>query len=602
MPGIAGIVSKENSEVCSSQLDIMSRCLNHESFHVSGKYIDSDLGVYSSWTSIEGSLSEQQPIRSENGNIVLIQAGEIFPSDQSTPYKRKRNGNRLDWVFQAYEAEGPEFIKSLNGLFSGLLIDKEQRKAFLFNDRYGIQRIYYKEMGDSLYFASEAKALLALFPETRAFDGEALVQYLTFGCTLEWKSLFSGITLLPGASIWTLTKDERKPDTYFSPKQWEEQSTLDVDTFNEEFKKTFHRILPRYFESDIRTGISLTGGLDTRMIMACLPQVKHSPICYTYAEENNETTDARIAQRVASACGLDHTLLRFDSRFYKNFIQNVDKTIFATDGCFGSLGTHEIFLSRLARECSPIRITGNFGSEILRDMSTFKPIGLASELFDPEKQESIEAYSNESNLSKYNPISFATFQEIPWSLFGSLASGMSQIVFRTPYLDNDLVELAFRAPKELRTSPRTALNLISSYHSNLSAIPTDKGVSIASPSVLKMLNRIFCEVTFKADYIYNEGLPHAFSRLDPIIGLFNRRGGLLGIHKYLHYRVWFRTSLASQIREVVSNSRLKDLGIVNSDSITKIVEDHIAGKRNYLREIGMILTLDSIQRQFFKSS
>ena len=73
----------------------------------------------------------------------------------------------------------------MNGLFSGLLIDKRQKKAVLFNDRYGIERIYYYEADGDFYFASEAKALLRILPQARAFDEEGVAQFLAYGCTLE---------------------------------------------------------------------------------------------------------------------------------------------------------------------------------------------------------------------------------------------------------------------------------------------------------------------------------------------------------------------------------------------------------------------------------
>ena len=53
-------------------------------------------------------------------------------------------------------------------------------------------------------------------------------------------------------------------------------------------------------------GIALTGGLDTRMIMACRPQNTGDQTCYTFAGERGETLDDKIAARIAAACGLDH--------------------------------------------------------------------------------------------------------------------------------------------------------------------------------------------------------------------------------------------------------------------------------------------------------
>ena len=122
-----------------------------------------------------------------------------------------------------------------------------------------------------LYFASEAKALLRILPKLRQFDDEGVAQYLTFGCTLEWRTLFKDIQLLPAGSVWSFENGRCQKRTYFSPETWEAQPGLTAERFESEFQETFKRILPRYFESESKIGISLTGGLDTRMIMACRP-------------------------------------------------------------------------------------------------------------------------------------------------------------------------------------------------------------------------------------------------------------------------------------------------------------------------------------------
>ena len=59
------------------------------------------------------------------------------------------------------------FPASLNGRFQGLLADRARGCALLFNDRYGMHRMYYHESADAFYFAAEAKAILAVCPELR---------------------------------------------------------------------------------------------------------------------------------------------------------------------------------------------------------------------------------------------------------------------------------------------------------------------------------------------------------------------------------------------------------------------------------------------------
>jgi asparagine synthase (glutamine-hydrolysing) len=177
-----------------------------------------------------------------------------------------------DWLVHLYEEEGDQFFQKLNGLFSGLLIDKRRNRAFLFNDRYGFDRVYVAETRDGLFFASEAKAILNVLPDRRAFDPAGVSQFLTYGCTLHGRTLFQGIQLLPGGSVWTIDSGKCSKTRYFAPAEWEKQPALSVNDFIARFEETFQNILPRYFDGSGRVGISLTAGLDTRMIMACRPE------------------------------------------------------------------------------------------------------------------------------------------------------------------------------------------------------------------------------------------------------------------------------------------------------------------------------------------
>src|SRR4029078_8738662 len=91
--------------------------------------------------------------------------------------------------------------------FTVLLVDLRQRNVVLFNDRYGLQRIYYHEHPAGFYFSSEAKALLKALPELRELDLASLAETFSFGCVLGNKTLFPKIALLPGGSSWTFAGD-----------------------------------------------------------------------------------------------------------------------------------------------------------------------------------------------------------------------------------------------------------------------------------------------------------------------------------------------------------------------------------------------------------
>ena len=77
--------------------------------------------------------------------------------------------NESGYLVQLYE-EDSNFIQNLNGMFHGLIVDRARGAVTLFNDRYGMHRLYYHESKDGIYFASEAKAILAVRPELRVSD------------------------------------------------------------------------------------------------------------------------------------------------------------------------------------------------------------------------------------------------------------------------------------------------------------------------------------------------------------------------------------------------------------------------------------------------
>jgi asparagine synthase (glutamine-hydrolysing) len=581
MPGIVGIVSRKPAAQCQRLVAAMVGSMMHEPFYESGTCCLPDVGVYAGWIAHPASFAQRESRGDGRQDVVVAMAGDCV-ADGGWPR-----------VADLYRESGDGFVTRLNGLFSGLLIDRRRSRALLFNDRFGLERIYYHETSDACYFASEAKALLRVLPELRAFDDAGVRQFLTFGST-QGRTLFRGIGLCEGGSLWSFERGQHRKQRYFVPAQWESQPPLSAEEFEERLGETFTSVLPRYVGSGEGIGISLTGGLDTRMIMACLPDMPHKPVCYTFSGKEGETLDERLAARVAREFGLEHHVLRVGNGFLSAYGRHVDKNVFVTDACSGATGAHELYLNAQARTLAPVRVTGNFGSEVLRGMSTFKPLGLSPELFRRGFVSDVAA-SVPTTDAAVHPVTFAAFREIPWNLIPNVAAGRSQVTFRTPFLDNDVVALAFRAPRASRQSPELALRFVRRHHPGLARIPTDRGLIAGDRGFTRALRRLFAEVTFKADYVHKEGLPRSLSSLQPLIGRLSKVR-LLGHHKYLAYRLWFRNELASHVMEVLTDPRTSRSPYWNAPWLESMAEDHLRGRRNWVREISAVLTLEAAER------
>jgi asparagine synthase (glutamine-hydrolysing) len=336
------------------------------------------------------------------------------------------------------------------------------------------------------------------------------------------------------------------------------------------------------------------------MIMACLPKTGEKPVCYTFSGENRDTLDALLAAQVAEVCGLEHQILRIGPDFFSDFASHVDRTVYITDGTLGSLGAHEIYLSNQARALSPVRLTGVFGGEILRGVSMFKPLHLVHRLVDADLAETVTSCTRGWSHDGEHPVTFAAFRELPEQRFAITAASRSQTSFRTPYLDNEFVALAYQAPETIRRSSDCTSSLVKANNPSLSKLPTDMGELGEANRVAVALRRIFAKVACQLDYFRSEGLPEGLSRLDSLLTQISSALGIAGLHKYLPYRIWFRRELAAYVDGILKDPQVRQSSLWDSRFFEHMASDHATGRENYVREIDAVLTLNAIERLLFR--
>ena len=319
MPGIVGLITRLPRERAETELLSMVEALRHDSSDGTGTWIEESLGVYVAWTVRKGSFSDGMPLRNERGDCSLVFAGEEFP-EPGTARRLKERGHAFDvdgssYLVHLYE-DDPAFPVGLNGTFHGLVGDRARGVAMLFNDRYGMHRLYYHEARDAFYFAARAKAILAVRPELRTADPRGLGEFVACGCILEDRTIFKGIHALPAASAWMFRAGamERKR-TYFQPREWEDQAPLEPEAYYQELRDVFSRNLPRYFHGGERIGVALTGGLDTRAIMAWHKPLPGSLPCYTFGGTFRDCQDVRLARRIARECRQSHEVIPVGEEF-----------------------------------------------------------------------------------------------------------------------------------------------------------------------------------------------------------------------------------------------------------------------------------------------
>ncbi len=200
-------------------------------------------------------------------------------------------------------------LERLNGIFAMAIWDRERGELFLARDRLGVKPLYYAESGDTLYFASEVKALLAALPRPR-LRRDAVAAYLTFLWVPDPDTMFEGIYKLPPGHYATFSERGLEVTQYwdmtFAPEHRPEREWSDA------VRDTVQGAVRRQMVSDVPLGSFLSGGIDSSAIVAEMSSVADRVTTFTVGASEADlqheivSDDVRYARRIAARYGVDY--------------------------------------------------------------------------------------------------------------------------------------------------------------------------------------------------------------------------------------------------------------------------------------------------------
>jgi asparagine synthase (glutamine-hydrolysing) len=607
MPGLAGIIRFKPHESNDHDLDSMLDAMKHNNRYLHGRFADRECGVQIGWTCHPGSFAEGMPLVSRNGDTVMIFSGENFEEPATVARLSasfsNHNSAKAAYLLELYQELGDRFFEKLNGWFAGVIIDRRSKRVTLFNDRYGMGRIYYHADGEEFVFASEAKALLEIRPALRTIDQERLAEYMRYNCVLGDRTLFHGISLLPRASAWSFEHNSSpKKRQYFDFSEWESQPHLDEEAFYTEWANTVAHVFPHYAQEGGKVALSSTAGLDTRLIMAGLrDQIKQHP-SYTFNGAWGELLDVRTGRKTAGIYQQVHKSISINEQFLRSFPDYARRAVHISDGTHDAFGAHDVFLNEVAREIAPIRLTGKFGSEIVRirrlvPSRSYQPGLLKDDLGKRVEQLPTFADTNPQG----HPLTRVVTEEIPWHEYARVAVEQSQLVLRTPYMDNDLVKLMYQAPAGSRAAGDLQERYVRERAPEFARIITNMGrFTSSNPLVTRFYYYLF-RIFFKVEYVYLQATPHWLTWFDRKVEHWHLERLLSGRQKWEAYRIWIKTAFAPFLRDTLCDSSAGYTQFFDYQTVRKMVERHIAGTHNYLEEINKVLTVQLISSSLLKA-
>lgn len=198
-----------------------------------------------------GEIYNMKPLRNQ-----LIKSGYDFITNSDA-----------EVVLLAYIAYKEEFITKLNGIFSFAIYDEEKECVLLFRDPLGVKPCFYVYQNDSLYFASELKALFAHPDIQPVLDTKGFSKLLALGPARPCgDGIFQNILeVLPGHYL------EFNKNGLFDHCYWTLKAKKHKDSYEETVEKVRYLLedaVKLQLLSDVPISTFLSGGIDSSIVTA----------------------------------------------------------------------------------------------------------------------------------------------------------------------------------------------------------------------------------------------------------------------------------------------------------------------------------------------
>lgn len=280
--------------------------------------------------------------------------GHVFKSETDT-----------EVILHAYKEWGVDCLSHFNGMFAFVLYDSAKKRLFGARDRFGVKPLHLRRTSETLQFASEIKALLAVSPAT-GIDRQTVVDYLYAGhLHHSGRTFFEGIEELKAGHrfIYDLSSHELKTDQWYVLATRVRDLNLNVSEAAEELRKLLTDSVRLRLRSDVRVGTCLSGGVDSSSIaaLAATSYKSGSFIGITAESLDPETNETEFARVVAENSKLEWHRVRPDD--FRAQLFDVVKT---QDEPFGGLSVFmQDAVMREARRLNvPVLLDGQGGDEV----------------------------------------------------------------------------------------------------------------------------------------------------------------------------------------------------------------------------------------------
>ncbi|MBB4821358.1 asparagine synthase (glutamine-hydrolyzing) [Pseudomonas alcaligenes] len=434
-----------------------------------------------------------QPFVSDDGQIVVVQNGEIFNHVElavdlaQTGYPCRTHSD-TEVLLRLYEREGISFVSKLNGMFAIAIYDAREQSVYLVRDRIGVKPLYVHDDGLQLTFGSEIKSLLRAGMPRPAMNEEALHHYLTFNYVPVPLTLYQGVHHLMPGHVMKITRAGSSVSRWWDLASVEPVHGRSEADWIEEFNYILDDAVRLRLRSDVPFGAFLSGGVDSSTVVGLMARHMSEPVkTFCIGFDDPRYDESIFAQEAASRFGTQHIM----ERVAPDMLELWPMATYHCDQPHGDVSFLPTYrVSALAAKHVKVVLTGDGGDELFagydkhKDFFSNPDIGaLTDSEFQRRYFDSISLFTDHGKSALYKPDMAARLRGIesfdiaaPYFQAVSHQDRINQALFldmqlllsgnnlvkpdrmgmavsleaRTPFLDYRMMEFAFRMPGKLK--------------------------------------------------------------------------------------------------------------------------------------------------------
>ncbi len=317
MCGIAGYATLGSDRAIDPRwIRPMIETLRHRGPDHEGAAVFEQVAMANSRLAIQDIAGGNQPMANADESTVVVYNGELY----NTPELRAEL-EREGVVFQThcdtevlihlYDRDGVDFLEQLNGMFAVCVYDRTRQRVLLARDRFGVKPLVWSYHDGQLAFASEIKALRCLPSFDSSLSPEGLSTFLGLFYIPDPWTIYANVQKLRPGHFLLLDASGLSDQPYFQ---------LDFgngeDPGAEEAATATARLLEqsvrRQLLSDVPVGVLLSGGLDSRSMLAWASANQPATRAFTIGFEEATFDEGNEARYWARAFESKHETLLFD--------------------------------------------------------------------------------------------------------------------------------------------------------------------------------------------------------------------------------------------------------------------------------------------------